>query len=508
MNNHLYTISHIRAIEQKAIEQGLSEYQLMERAGKAALKILLHCYPQTSTLDIICGKGNNGGDGYVLARLAAEKGLQVNIYSLAELNELAPTAQEAAKACIMAQKKTKKINMQPYSDALIFNSDVIIDAILGTGAKTILKNSLIQKAIHSINQSERPILAIDVPSGLNVNEGSTFGETICANVTVTFIGIKQGMLTGVAPNYCGKLVCDNLNLPLSYYDILPVTSTILINHPLPSRKPADHKGLYGHVLIIGGDRGMGGAACLAAEAALRAGAGLVTAITRPEHVSALLTRCPEIMCQGVTESMDLNTLLPLLKKATVCVIGPGMTDSDWSTTLLNWLLTQTSLPVVLDAGALSWLKKNKFRAPQNWVLTPHPGEAGNLLGISAEQIQKARFTNIKALQKKWGGIIVLKGAGTLIYEGFNASIQVCSYHNSAMATAGMGDVLSGIIGSLIAQGYSSSHAACQGVWLHAKAGELASKAKIKKVSRSNLLAHELFPFLGLSYHQNLGTSYL
>lgn len=497
MSNHLYTIANIRAIEQRAIEQGLSEYQLMQRAGKAALKVLLHYYPKSSSLDIVCGKGNNGGDGYVLARLAAEKGLQVNIYSLAELNELAPTAQNEAKACITAQNKIKKINIQPYNDTVVFKSDVIIDAILGTGAKTILKESLIQKAIHSINKSKRPILAIDVPSGLNVDEGSTFGETICANVTVTFIGIKRGMLTGVAPNYCGKLVCDDLNLPIAYDNLEPSTSTILINHPLPPRKPADHKGLYGHVLVIGGDRGMGGAVCLAAEAALRTGAGLVTAITHPEHVQVLLTRCPEIMCQGVTESMDFNfSLLPLLKKATVCVIGPGMTDSDWSNSLLNWLLTQTSLPVVLDAGALGWLVKNKFRAHKNWVLTPHPGEAGNLLGISSEEIQKARFTNIKALEKKWGGIIVLKGSGTLIFDTSNTPIQVCEYHSSTMATAGMGDVLSGIIGSLIAQGCSSFHAACQGVWLHAKAGELASKVMTKKVSRSNLLAHELFPFLG------------
>lgn len=497
MNTHLYTISQIRAIEQKAIEQGLSEYQLMERAGKAALKVLLHYFPQASSLDIVCGKGNNGGDGYVVARLAAEKGLQVNIYSLAELNELASTAQEAAKACIMAQKKTKKINIQPYTDALVFKSDVIIDAILGTGAKTILKDSVIHRAIHTINQSEHPVLAIDVPSGLNVDEGSIFGETICASVTVTFIGIKQGMLTGVAPNYCGKLVCDNLNLPASYYDISPVTSSILINNPLPLRKPADHKGLYGHVLVIGGDRGMGGAVCLAAEAALRTGAGLVTAITHPEHVPVVLTRCPEIMCLGVTESMDLNiALLPLLKKATVCVIGPGMTDSDWSNTIFNWLLTQTSLPVVLDAGALGWLVKRKFLAHQNWVLTPHPGEAGHLLGISSHEIQTARFISIKALQKKWGGIIVLKGAGTLICDGSNTSIKVCRYHSSTMATAGMGDVLSGIIGSLMAQGCSSFHAACQGVWLHAQAGELASKEMTKKVSRSNLLAHELFPFLG------------
>lgn len=492
----LYTISQIRAIEQRAVRAGLSEYQLMQRAGAAAFKAFRHCYPQAFSLDIICGKGNNGGDGYVLASLAAEQGMQVNVYQLAELSELSPTAQKAAQLCMTSREIKTKINFQLYNDSIVFQSDVIIDAILGTGAKKILSGSLTQKAIHAINQSGRSVFALDVPSGLDAEQGGLFGEAVSADVTITFIGIKQGMLTGLAPNYCGKIVCDNLNLPTSYYETSSVKSIILTNHALPQRKPADHKGLYGHVLVIGGDTGMGGAVCLAAEAALRSGAGLVTAITRPEHIPVLLTRCPEIMCQGVTEGIDLNRLLSsLLKRATVCVIGPGMIDSSWSNALFNWLLTQTSLPVVLDAGALGWLIKNKFSSHQNWILTPHPGEAANLLGISSSEIQQTRFASIKALQEKWGGVFVLKGAGTLIYDGTKNPIQVSHYQNAAMATAGMGDVLSGIIGSLIAQGCSSFHAACQGVWLHAQAGEMAFKEITKKWPCRNLLAHELFQYL-------------
>lgn len=273
----------------------------------------------------------------------------------------------------------------------------------------------------------------------------------------------------------------------------------LTQKTLPQRKPTDHKGLFGHVLVIGGDSGMGGAVCLAAEAALRSGAGLVTAITRPEHVSALLARCPEVMCHGLSDSVDWNiALLDLFKKATVCIIGPGMGDSYWSNSLFDWFLKQTSLPMVLDAGALDWLIKKSIvniRAQDNWILTPHPGEAARLLNISSAEIQHDRIASVQAIQKKWGGIIVLKGAGTLIYDVVSQSINVCSYQNAAMATAGMGDVLSGIIGGLIAQGCSPSHAASQGVWLHARAGELAFQEASKKSIPRVLLAHELFSYL-------------
>lgn len=278
-----------------------------------------------------------------------------------------------------------------------------------------------------------------------------------------------------------------------------LNTELLTEKALPSRTSMDHKGLFGHVLVIGGDRGMGGSVCLAAEAALRTGAGLVSAITRPEHVSALLTRCPEVMCYGLSDNQDFDTvLLSLFKKATVCVIGPGMSDSSWSNVLLDWFLAHTSIPMIIDAGAFDWLIKKSvvnIRAQDNWVLTPHPGEAARLLNISTDEIQQDRIVSIQALQKKWGGIIVLKGAGTLIYDAASASIQMSSYQNAAMATAGMGDVLSGIMGALIAQGCSPFHAASQGVWLHAHAAELAFQEASKKCPRRVLLASELFSYL-------------
>ncbi len=491
MKTYLYTIAEIRALEQQAIQAGIAEYQLMQRAGKAALKILLEHYPNLKSLDIVCGKGNNGGDGYVLAHLASLEDIDVSIYELAQLSDLSPTAQKAAKVC--HADVSHKIKCHPFSDSVAFQGDVLVDAILGIGAQTSPKNSAIPTAIQAINASHKPVVALDVPSGLDADQGGAFVGAVVADLTITFIGIKRGMLTGLAPNYCGNIVVDTLDL-----NIPPSSeSVILSSQALPQRKPADHKGLFGHTLVIGGDIGMGGAVCLAAEAALRTGSGLVTALTHPEHVPVLLTRCPEVMCHGVSEQMHLPSFFSsLATKITACVIGPGMTDSPWSNALLNYCLKNISVPMVLDAGAFYWLISNKMPPQPHWILTPHPGEAARLLQLTSADIQQARFTHAKALQKKYNAIIVLKGAGTLICDDQNTLIKVSSYHNSAMATAGMGDVLSGIIGSLVAQGYSPAHAASQGVSLHSEAGELAYHSASKIRPRQTLLAHELFPYLG------------
>lgn len=469
---YLYTISQIRAIEHAVIQQGITEAKLMEQAGVAALKILRDHYPHAQRLDILCGKGNNGRDGLVMANHAAQQGMDVTVYYFAD--------------CPM--NSHANINYQPYHPSAIFQGDVIVDALFGIGFTGKLEG-IFETAARAVNQSGKPVVAVDIPSGVNADQGGVLGEAVCANLTVTFIGIKQGMLTGLAPNYCGKIVCDDLGLSV------PASASAVVlesNDVLSSRKPADHKGCFGHVLVIGGDVGMGGAVCLAAEAALRCGAGLVTVITRPEHVSALLTRCPEVMCLGVGEKPDLKLLGALLARATVCVVGPGLSDSAWSDVLLAWLFTQAKdIPMVIDAGALIWLAKHKKHQQRiSWVLTPHPGEAARLLGMTAQNVQQQRFVCSKQLQQKYQGVMVLKGAGTLIC-GDDALIQVCDYQHGAMATAGVGDVLSGIIGGLMAQGCAPFQAASQGVWLHAQAG----KKLIETSHYPSILAHELLASL-------------
>ena len=235
---------------------------------------------------------------------------------------------------------------------------------------------------------------------------------------------------------------------------------------LPGRDPRAHKGQFGHVLLVGGDRGFGGSITLSAHAALRCGAGLVSLATRPEHVAAALVRVPEVMALGV---LSANQLMGVLAQATVLVVGPGLGQAPWGRSLLS-AAAQAKMPQVWDADALNLLSNAGVELAPGSVITPHPGEAARLLGISTEQVQADRPAAVRALVKKYSVVCVLKGAGTLV-AGLSGQLAICNQGHPAMATAGLGDVLAGVIGALLAQGMSAFEAACLAVWLHARAGE-------------------------------------
>lgn len=252
---------------------------------------------------------------------------------------------------------------------------------------------------------------------------------------------------------------------------------------LKARPKDAHKGLFGHVLIVGGDYGFSGAVRMASEAAYRVGAGLVSVATHPEHAFVLNAACPEIMCHGITKSSQLT---PLLTKATVIVVGPGMGQSPWSKQCLSAVL-KTKKPLVVDADALNLLAK-KPQKKSHWILTPHVGEAARLLGKSNAAIEADRITSVKALQKQFGGVAILKGAGSLVCDQDQA-LMICHAGNPGMATAGMGDILSGVIGGLLAQGLQQKVAAALGVLLHATAGDLAAKQGERGMMATDLLPH-------------------
>ena len=349
---------------------------------------------------------------------------------------------------------------------------------------------LYASAIQAINQSSAFVLAIDLPSGINADTGNVMGCAVRADVTVTFIALKQGLFTGQAADYCGKLVYDSLGLPAAIIATHAPSAVRVTQQRLAPRLRCSHKGNYGHVLIVGGEQGYSGAARLAGEAALRMGAGLVSIATRSSHASLLNINRPEFMCHGVETA---EQLAPLLAKATVIAIGTGLGQSDWARELLTAVLS-SGKALVIDADALNLLAQEPKMNP-DWILTPHPAEAARLLNCTTAEVQQDRFAAATALQKKYQSVVILKGSGTLIASSNN--IAVSNTGNAGMASGGMGDVLTGVIAGLVAQGLNLEQAAQQGVYLHGYAADCAAQ----KDGERGLLASDLLPYLRLGINE-------
>lgn len=444
---------------------GCSEYELMERAGAAVAHQVCKFWPQARRIVVCCGGGNNGGDGYVVARLLMQQGLEVNVYQVGDHGRLPQAASNAYLRC-----QTAGVAIQPFGEMAVqdlHHADVIVDALLGIGITGTVRADYVV-AIDAINQAGKPVVAVDVPSGINVDNGSVCGVAVQALRTVTFIAYKRGLFTGAAPAYCGEIHCVDLDLPAELMQQLPAAAQLLQHAvvTLPPRRKDANKGQFGHVLVVGGNYGMAGAVRMAGEAAARVGAGLVSIATRPEHAVAIASSRPELMCHGICTAQDLA---PLLARATVLVLGPGLGQDAWAEALCTYVLQQPQ-PKIIDADGLNWLAKQPRRI-DNAIMTPHPGEAGRMLGCTAAEIQADRFAAAQRLQDCYGGVMVLKGAGTLIQGGEAAVPAVCRAGNPGMASGGMGDVLTGVLAGLVAQGLALAQAAYLGVWLHATAAD-------------------------------------
>ena len=465
-DNALYRCEQIKFCEQQAVNRyHLNDYELMTQAGTEAFFFLRRTYPQARNLAVFCGAGNNGGDGYVLARLAHEHGFSVMVYQCKSIAELSVMAQQAALAA-----SAVGVECQSADEPLDNETDLIVDALLGIGLHGAV-HGMIATAINQVNSSGLPVLSLDIPSGLDADTGHADLFCVKATHTLSFIGLKAGFYTLDGPDYCGEIHCRNLQLEPILNQARPVARLLHESTlpKLPQRKKNSHKGHFGHVLIIGGGLAMAGAAALAAKAAMRAGAGLVSIATRPEHSLAMLSLLPEAMVYGIHKAQELAALLA---KATVCVIGPGLGETEWAQALFLAAIT-SQLPMVIDASALRLLALHP-QVDDNWVLTPHPGEAGSLLSTTTTSVQQDRYQAAAAIQQLYGGVVVLKGAGTIIQTSEHDAF-VCVQGNPGMATAGMGDVLTGIIAGLCAQQLPLADAAKLGVWLHAQAGDHTAK---------------------------------
>jgi len=479
----LYSCEQTRELDRMATaEAGIPEIVLMKRAGRAAFEFILQNFPDKKSIIVVCGGGNNGGDGYIVAALAAQRKLSVSVFSSVDTNGLTGGTKRAYDYAVQEGVEVRDISEFVAEGT---ENTIIVDAILGIGLKGGLRQNL-RNIMLKINASGICVLALDIPSGLDGDSGCADDDAIKADKTITFVGLKRGLFTAKGPQLCGEIHFDGLAIPQEIYArVSPSCERIADVNCLPPRRMDAHKGDCGHVLVVGGELGTGGAAILAAEAALRSGAGLVSLATRPEHVSAALSRVPEIMVTGLGAGAALSGLVD---KADVIVIGPGLGHSSWSQQLLYFAL-KSEKPMVVDADGLNLIaKKDALDVDSSrWVITPHPGEAARLLRCTSADIQTDRFAAVERLQRRFGCVVLLKGAGTLISSG--DSHFLANVGNPGMAVSGMGDVLSGMIGAAMGQGLSPMDAAATAVCAHGCAGDMAAKGGRIGLKASDLLPH-------------------
>ncbi len=475
----LYSAAHVRDLDARLIAAGTPGFELMQRAAHAAWRALRRRWPDGEQLTVLAGRGNNAGDGYLIAALARRAGWQVTVLAVGDASALTGDADAAYKEARNAGVDVQAWRQQPLVG-------IVVDALLGTGLSGDVRDPY-ASAIQLLNASGLPVMAVDIPSGLSADTGRTLGVAVRADLTVTFIGLKIGLFTGDAPDLVGELVFDDLQADSVIIGQTPVSITRLDTFNLPTlahRLRTAHKGMFGRVLVIGGDLGFGGAALLCTESTLRCGAGMVTLATRPEHVSAALTRFPEVMSTGICSA---NQLMALIEPATVLVVGPGLGEHGWGRSLLS-AAANAERPQVWDADALNQLAAGRVSLPANCVITPHPGEAARLLGVSTGDIHADRPAAAMALARKFNAVCVLKGSGSLIASP-SGEVALVDHGHPAMATGGLGDVLAGVIGALMAQKMPPFDAACLAVWLHALAGEKCG------VSGRGMAAADLIPVI-------------
>ncbi len=468
----LYTAEDSRQCDAAIIGGGISGFALMQRAADRIFDLVTDLQDEfQKPVVVIVGSGNNGGDGLLVAALAKAAGFDVQVVSLKPLEMRTP---EGTQALELAQEKGVAFSV--FSGNESFENTLVIDALLGTGFNRPLSNEA-TLLIKAVNRADNTVLAADVPSGLCADTGVVHDTAIIASKTISFIVRKRGLYTADGPDHAGvryfydlqsrddeekkryQLAVHALKQPVE------VMALEQLKWHLPMRKRNSHKGTYGHCVLIGGNHTMAGAVLLAAEAALNAGCGLVTVVTKASHQQALNARLPEVLT-AVTD----DEISQALAKASVIGIGPGLGEDEWASSLL-YKVYESDVPAVVDASALNLMAgiETPF-VRDNWVLTPHPKEAARLLHQdSAKDVQRNRFDAANALTDKYKAAVVLKGCGTLV--GSHHQTYLCDAGNPGMAVAGMGDVLTGVIAGLIASGVSVLQAAQLGTQLHAVAGD-------------------------------------
>lgn len=464
----LFDVDSVRRLE-AAARGGLADGVLMERAGLAAWHALLDAWPSARRIVVACGPGGNGGDGYMLARHALEAGRDVCVVTPDDGAPRHPEAQ-AARARFMAAGG----RVVAFGGALP-GGDVLVDALLGIGLAGA-PSAGIAAMVAALNAQAAPVLSLDVPSGLS--EADVSGEAVCAQATIEFLLPKLFLRTGAALDACGRLRLATLDVAPQGAPVAGVLGPAALAARLPPRRRDSHKGSHGRVLCVGGEEGSGGAILMTAEAALRTGAGLVRVHTRAAHVAPLLARLPEAMVSGD----PVDTTWP-----DVVAIGSGLGLGAWGRGLWQ-AVCDAGLPLVVDADALGLLAADPRPLPETAVLTPHPGEAARLLGTDIPGVQRDRRRALERLVDRFGCTVVLKGAGTLVGAPGRLPMLVAA-GGPGLATGGTGDVLTGVVAALVAQGHAPFDAACTGALLHACAGDAAADDGERGLRATDLMPH-------------------
>jgi len=494
--------NEIRLLDKEAVEKyGISHEILMENAGAAVARLILHTASEKDTVAVIAGPGNNGGDGLVCARHLASHGMDVHVYLVADPERLSELVKKnldrVALANIPVEKVTEK-NVEELQYVLLFY-DVIVDALFGTGLTRPLEG-VYKEAVEAINDSGSLVVSVDIPSGINSDTGEVMGTAVKADFTVTFGLPKIGLLLYPGAEYAGEILVSHISYPRSL--IKDDRIKVETNDPLypPPRQPDTHKGDYGKALFIAGSKRYYGAPMLASRSFLKAGGGYSRLATVSSIVPFLATRAPEVVYEELEETnsgtisyRNLEKILKLTEASDIVAIGPGIGLDDETARLVLELIPRINKPLIIDGDGLTILARDTtILSTRKYptVITPHPGEMSRLTGKQVEEIKKSRLKTALEVAQKLGSYVVLKGAHTVIAtpEG-KAYINLTG--NPGMATAGSGDVLVGAIAGMYGIGYGFEEAVRMGVFVHGLAGDLA----VESIGMDGLTAVSIMNFL-------------
>ena len=517
---YLVTAAQMQSLDRRTIEEAkVPGTTLMENAGRGVVEAFEKTFgsPAGKHVVIFCGKGNNGGDGFVIARLLRRKRARIHVLLFADPKELTGDAKIMHRR-LLRTAGTSGVTSQPTDGRIrdhLERADFLIDALLGTGLSSPVKGRY-QEAITAMNASPAPTIAVDLPSGIHSDNGEILGTAVQAALTVTFGCPKVGLYLGAAIDYSGRIVVSDIGIPQEYVSALSPKMHLLTPHIikplLPQRPPTSHKGTFGHAGIIAGSPGKTGAAALAGRAALRIGAGLVTVATPRTVNPTLEAKLLEAMTAPMPETDDgtfgisaYSSLHDFAQTRSAVAIGPGIGTHPETGELVRKLIPNLNQPCVVDADGLNLLAGHTSTLSSSRIspiVTPHPGEMARLLGhISPKSVNQDRLGVSLGFAKCHQVIVVLKGARTIVASPVGQA-AICPTGNPGMASGGMGDALTGLIVGLLAQGLSPWNAARAGVYLHGLAGDIGAE----KLGQAGLLASDLIECIPHALTQTLSSS--